>query len=47
MSSQSLESLLQSVGDPVQLVRNSQTEIRATVSPLPYAEVVRASYRPT
>jgi len=23
-----------------------QTEIRATVSPVPYAEVVRTSYRP-
>ena len=27
--------------------RHVQTEIRATVSPVPYAEVVRASYRPT
>jgi vanillate/3-O-methylgallate O-demethylase len=26
--------------------RHVQTEIRATVSPVPYAEVVRASYRP-
>jgi glycine cleavage system aminomethyltransferase T len=26
--------------------RHAQTEIRATVSPVPYAEVVRASYRP-
>jgi vanillate/3-O-methylgallate O-demethylase len=27
--------------------RHVQTEIRATVSPVPYADVVRASYRPT
>ena len=27
--------------------RHAQTEIRAIVSPVPYAEVVRASYRPT
>ena len=26
--------------------RHVQTEIRATVSPVPYAEVVRTSYRP-
>ena len=26
--------------------RHVQTEIRATVAPVPYAEVVRASYRP-
>jgi hypothetical protein len=26
--------------------RHVQTEIRAIVSPAPYAEVVRASYRP-
>jgi hypothetical protein len=26
--------------------RHVQTEIRATVSPAPYAEVVRTSYRP-
>jgi len=26
--------------------RHVQTEIRAIVSPVPYAEVVRASYRP-